>query len=99
MIGHFALPFVLTLPKPMKRSRTWLTILCVWMLVHHYVDLYWLIVPNFHHHGIHLSWMDVVAMMAGGLVFVGSLILFLTKANLIPKNDPKMNDCLTFKNI
>jgi len=44
---HFAVPFVLLLSRPFKRDVTRLVWLAVWLLFMRYVDLLWLIEPNF----------------------------------------------------
>ena len=46
LFGHFVLPFVGLLSKWMKRAPLILSIGAVWMLCFHYVDLYWLIMPE-----------------------------------------------------
>ncbi len=44
--GHFVVPFLALLSKWMKRAPLTLAIGAVWMLCFHYVDLYWLIMPE-----------------------------------------------------
>ena len=41
----------------MKRNRKVLMGAAIWMLFMHYVDLYYLIIPNNHQaHGFHQAW-------------------------------------------
>ena len=47
MVFHFAVPFVLLLSRPFKRDITRLVWLAVWLLFMRYVDLFWIIEPNF----------------------------------------------------
>jgi hypothetical protein len=84
MITHFAFPFLFLLPRTIKRHLTALTIGAVVLLIAHYVDLYWLIMPAYdlslvHHlpgphdtHGVTPNWIDV-----GGLLAPVGVILFL----------------------
>ena len=44
---HFAVPFVLLLSRPFKRDITTLVWLAVWLLFMRYLDLFWIIEPNF----------------------------------------------------
>jgi hypothetical protein len=46
-LGHFFVPFVLLLPKSLKRNPEILTAICGWLLIAHFADLYWLIAPAF----------------------------------------------------
>jgi hypothetical protein len=49
LFGHFVLPFVGLISKWPKRYPTILAAGAVWMLCFHFVDLYWLIVPEIPH--------------------------------------------------
>ncbi len=47
VLFHFAVPFVLLLSRPFKRDITRLVWLAVWLMLMRYVDLFWIIEPNF----------------------------------------------------
>lgn len=49
LFGHFVIPFVGLISKWMKRAPLTLAIGAVWMLCFHYVDLYWLVMPEIPH--------------------------------------------------
>jgi len=96
LFGHFVIPFLWLLPRTMKRIRLTLSIGAVWLLVMHFVDLYWNIMPNFAHGGekavFHFSWVDI----AGWLGPVGVLLFWLstrvTSENLYPLKDPRLEE-------
>jgi hypothetical protein len=69
---HFVLPFAVLLTRKVKRTPRLLAAIGGWLLLMRLVDLYWLIVPAFHHEGIHLSWMDVVAPLALGALWLAA---------------------------
>jgi len=46
LFGHFVFPFLLLLSKHPKRLRPVLMTMAIWMLVVHWLDLYWLVVPK-----------------------------------------------------
>jgi hypothetical protein len=52
------------------------------------VDLFWMITPNFTREQFHISWMDVVAPIGIGGLWLGFFALALTRRPLIPINDP-----------
>ena len=49
LFGHFVIPFVAVMSKWQKRRGLVLGAAAVWMLAFHYVDLYWLVMPEIPH--------------------------------------------------
>ncbi|HEX5385688.1 MAG TPA: hypothetical protein VFW66_03190 [Gemmatimonadales bacterium] len=64
IVGQFALPFLLLLPRAVKTNRTALGVIAVWLLVMHYLDVYWLVLPALHPDGIHPHWLDLTGLAA-----------------------------------
>ena len=46
VFGHFALPFLLLLARSTRQSATRMQALGLWMLLMHYLDVYWLLAPS-----------------------------------------------------
>jgi hypothetical protein len=46
LLGHFVIPFVALISKHPKRIKGVLAILALWLLLFHYVDIYWLVQPE-----------------------------------------------------
>lgn len=88
IVLHFAFPFLFLLSRSFKRHAGKLVIVAVLILVMRLVDLLWMIAPNFPPDGFHVSWMDVVAPIAMGGLWLGVFARALTKRALIPINDP-----------
>src|SRR5258707_145416 len=65
VLFHFAIPFVILLSRPFKRDIRKLVWLAVWLMVMRYVDLFWIIEPNFSK-TLSLTWADVVVPIAIG---------------------------------
>ncbi|MCB0327632.1 MAG: hypothetical protein KDD52_08445 [Bdellovibrionales bacterium] len=86
--GHFVFPFLALIPRASKRNVLVLGLMAVWMLVMHWVDLYWLIFPNLDHHGVHFSWTDLTASVGFGAVFVAAFWNLAKKHDLLPSKDP-----------
>ena len=53
---HFALPFVLLLSRDLKRNARTLMRVAVLVFVMRFIDLLWLIVPEFHRGNLHFGW-------------------------------------------
>ncbi|MEZ4819193.1 MAG: hypothetical protein R3A45_04565 [Bdellovibrionota bacterium] len=75
LVGHFLIPFVLLMSRLAKRNIKFLVIMAIWLLGMQWVDLYWLVMPNFHHHGIYISWIDFAAW----IMVSGFTIHFITR--------------------
>jgi hypothetical protein len=98
VLGHFLLPFVLLLPRASKRNFGVLKFITIWLLIMHWVDMYWLAMPILHHHGIHLSWMDLTAFLAIGGLFIAILWRYLSRSPLVPVKEPGLENSIAFKN-
>ncbi len=88
IVLHFAFPFLFLLSRSFKRNAGKLVIVAVLILFMRLVDLFWTIAPNFTGAHFHLSWMDVVAPIAMGGLWLGLFARELTRRSLIPINDP-----------
>lgn len=64
VMGQFALPFLVLLSRDLKRNPVALAWISVWMLLVHWVDMYWLVIPNLHPSGPTFHWLDLAAMLA-----------------------------------
>lgn len=94
VIFHFALPFVLLLSASLKRDAKKLLILAIVILVIRQVDFFWMVAPEFTHGSFHVSWMDVVAPIGIGGVWLAMFFWQLSKRALIPINDPQYDNLL-----
>jgi hypothetical protein len=95
VILHFALPFLVLLNRGIKKKPNTLVLVAVWLLVMRVVDLFWLIAPTYvftnggHATSVfHLSWMDVVAPVAVGGLWMAFFCWTLASRPLLPVNDP-----------
>ena len=94
LIFNFIVPFVALLPRWAKREPKHLMIVCSLVLVMQYVDLYWIVYPNYQDHTV-FSWMEVgvfVGFLGGFLLLVSR---FLGQNNLVPIKDPRIHESLT----
>jgi hypothetical protein len=81
-----------------KRKVPLITVGAIWLLVMCYVDIYWLIQPNFHHHGAHFGLADISSILMIGGLFGGFFLSNLKSGNLIPVGDPRLKECLSYDN-
>lgn len=79
--GQFALPFILLLSRAIKRNPNTLALVGLLILVAHVLDIFWLVQPALHPASVHVSWLDVAALlMVGGCVVARASSVRLTDA-------------------
>lgn len=91
---HFALPFLLLLSRSLKRNPYRLVMVAALILVMRLVDLLWMLAPSFTGEHLYISWMDVVAPLAIGGLWISTFLWQLAKRSLIPINDPQYESVL-----
>jgi hypothetical protein len=98
VILHFALPFLLLLSRDLKRNARKLALLAMVVFVMRFVDLFWIITPTFRREHFGLSFMDIVAPLAVGGLWVSFFAWQLKKRPLLPVNDPYLEQALEHAN-
>jgi len=63
-------------------------------LIMRVIDVIWLIEPTYNRAGLHLSWMDMVAPIAMGGLWLATFAGQLQKRSLVPINDPQLEAAL-----
>ncbi|MDQ6654012.1 MAG: hypothetical protein M3Y84_14885 [Acidobacteriota bacterium] len=94
VILHFAFPFLFLLSRSLKRNAGKLVIVAALVLVMRLFDLLWMIAPTFTGEHFRISWMDVVAPIGIGGVWLAMFSWQLSKRALIPINDPQYETVL-----
>jgi hypothetical protein len=97
IVLHFAFPFLFLLSRSLKRNAGKLVIVAVMILVMRLFDLFWTIVPSFSHEHFHVSWMDIVAPIGMGGLWLAAFAWALGRRPLIPINDPQYESVLEQK--
>jgi hypothetical protein len=98
MVGHFFIPFFVLISRRPKRSRGVLAAVCVWILAMHWLDVYWLIMPEWSRSRVPFCWMDVATFVGiGGLCAAGAL-WWMGRRPLIAIRDPRLGESLAFEN-
>ncbi len=94
LVFKFIVPFVALLPRWAKRTPMHLVMVCILVLVMQYVDLYWVVYPNYKDHVV-FSWMEVGVFIGFLGVFLFLVSRFLGKHNLVPVKDPRIHESLS----
>lgn len=94
IVFHFALPFLLLLSRSLKRNPQKLVLVAAVILLMRFIDLLWLIEPEFSLGSFHIELMDIVAPIAFGGLWLTVFAWQLTRRQLIPVNDPQLEGVL-----
>jgi hypothetical protein len=98
VVGHFVLPFFFLMSRHIKRNPVTLVLGAVWLLGMHYLDLFWMIMPNVYHGNASFGLSEILSFVGVGGVFVGAFTFLLSRAPLIPVKDPRLPESLAFEN-
>jgi hypothetical protein len=97
-IAHFAVPFLLLLSWRLKRTPFCVAAVGVWLLVAHYVDVFWLVLPAHDTVGPRLDFRDVAALFAIGGACAAYAAFRARNVAALPLNDPRLERSLEFEN-
>ena len=95
LVFKFIVPFALLLPRWAKRTPKHLVIVCVLVLIMQYVDIYWMVYPNYSHDYLAFSWMEIGSFIGFAGLFLFMVTRFLSRNNLIPIKDPRIHESLS----
>lgn len=97
VVFHFALPFTLLLSRRIKRRVAVLSAIAGLMVIMRLVDLFWFVAPAFAGHatgavagGVHVHWMDLVAPIGIGGLWLWFFTRQMEGKALMPLHDPRM---------
>jgi len=94
VILQFAFPFLTLLSRAAKTSSDRLARLALLILIMRVLDVIWLIEPAYNQERFHLSWMDIVAPIAIGGLWIATFAWQLQKRSLVAINDPQIEQAL-----
>ncbi|MCA9626933.1 MAG: hypothetical protein KC766_04685 [Myxococcales bacterium] len=98
LVGHFVIPFFGLVSRHVKRNRKALAFWAIYILVVHYIDLYWLIMPSYDGQRAPLSAMDLLALIGVAGVLIANAARVASGINLRPTKDPRLAKSLAFEN-
>lgn len=94
LVFKFIVPFLALLPREWKRNEGHLSLVCVLILVMQYLDIHWLVYPNFNENHFTLGFYEI-AMLAGFMgLFLLTLMRFFQKNSLVAVKDPRLHEAL-----
>jgi hypothetical protein len=94
LVGNFILPFLLLIARAAKRNLRLLGGVSLLILLMHFIDLHWVVMPTVDRHAFHLHWLDLAAMAGVASAYALVFWRLLRRHALIPVSDLRLNRAL-----
>jgi len=88
--AKFMVPFFALLPRDAKRSSSRLLKVGIWMLFAQWLDILWMVQPEFFKESAHIGWIEVAGFVGLGGLFCLMVLRFFSKHNIVAIKDPQL---------
>lgn len=92
VFGKFFLVFFLLLPRDAKRNHSLLRFVAVFMLVAQWIDMMWVVQPEFFADGPHFGWVEAGVTLGYLGVFGFFVFQFLARNTIVAIGDPRLEE-------
>ncbi|HOC42055.1 MAG TPA: hypothetical protein PKJ99_03470 [Thermoanaerobaculales bacterium] len=96
LIGHFVLPFLVLVSRAVKRRPRLLALTGIYMVVMTWLDLYWLVMPEFSPGVARIGLIDGLCFLGVAGLYTLALAVRLKRHSLIAEGDPRLQESLAF---
>lgn len=93
LVGKFMVPFFALLPRDAKRSESRLLFVGAWMLFAQWMDLVWIVQPEFFKDGPKFL-VEILTFLGFAGVFGLAVLRFLSKHSIVAIKDPKLAEAV-----
>lgn len=98
VLGHLLIPFFGLISREVKRRKGLLAFWAGWMLVMHWIDLYWLIMPHYNAERPVFGLMEIGCFVGLACIYKAAVIRVAARRPLVPLRDPRLVESLQFEN-
>lgn len=100
LFGHLFIPFLAIMARTVRRNRTYMMFAAVYLLVMHWVDHFWLIMPeSTPDHTFNFSFLIDVPLAIGMVgLYLTLFALIAGDRPLVARQDPRLGDALNYHN-
>jgi len=95
VVFHFALPFGLLLSRTLKRAGRTLVQIAAVIILMRFIDLFWMVAPSASQGGLRIHWMDFLAPLGIGGLWLAMFLFQLRKWPLLPVRDPHLSEAIS----
>ena len=93
-VGKFVIPFFALIRRDAKRSEGRLILVAIWMLVMQFVDIIWMVQPQFFTDTLHFGLFEVGVTLGFLGLFLYCVGSFLSKNNIVAVGDPRLPEAV-----
>lgn len=90
LLGHFVVPFLGIMSRHVKSSQRAMIFWTLWLLVMHYLDLYWLVMPELGP-GFTIGLPELSTLLFVCCTYLLGASVIATRISLIPIGDPRLS--------
>ena len=94
IVFHFFLPFLLLLLRSTKRRAEFLAVVAGAIIVMRFIDIFWYMMPAFRPGDFSVHWMDIVAPVGIGGLWLTIFLRQLRRVPLLPLQEPYAREVL-----
>ena len=94
LIFRFIVPFLALLPRGLKRNENHVILVSSLILIMQYVDIYWMVYPNFFHGHVAFGFIEVGMFAGFAGMFLYSVSSFLSKNSIVAIKDPRLHEAV-----
>ena len=105
LIGHLFIPFLAMMGRTVRRNRMFLTGATIYLLVMHWLDHFWLVMPHYNHapgghsRGLETTSFfyflgDIACTVGMVAAFIAIFCLVARNRPLVPLQDPRLGEAL-----
>ncbi len=99
LVGHLFVPFLALMARTVRRNKAFLFGASIFILVMHFVDHFWLIMPNFSSEFVAFGPVEILCFGSMCGFYVAGVCWLAADKPLIPLGDPRLVESLNFKNL
>ena len=98
VLGHFLLPFLALMSRHVKRTQALLVFWAAYLLVFHWIDLWWVVMPEMSTQ-MKLGIVELSCLLGLGGLYVAAAVWIGSLNAIVPQKDPRLAEALAFKNM
>ena len=100
LFGHLLIPLLGIMARTVRRNKKFLLGAAIYLLFMHWVDCYWLVMPQMNDGGaLALPFVDLLCWIGMGGLYLAGVCWIAGDRPLLPLKDPRLIESLNFKNI
>lgn len=91
---QFLIPFLLLLSRPLKQNAKTLSFVVGILIVMRFVDLFWIVMPDFYKSGFTIHWLNFTLPVAIGGMWLAAFFWQLSRRPMMPIGAPNLEQAI-----